>query len=1316
MKKFRELEKYSTLNPIRDHIKLQFNTVEPGKELEEIIEYLKANLNPATSRAIIFCTSRKATEEAAHDVNGKFGDHDELAGNAGYYHAGLDSETRERTFNQYKNGSLTILFATKAFGMGMDIPNIHHVYHMGPSSSFEDYLQEVGRAGRNQEDLKKAGFSKDNPIQAICCFSKDSFPSSRDRIQKTQISWNDLCNVYEVYKEYRSQFIVGNEKRLEKEYLPIPLNILTTSLKYMDADTDLSSLFRLSLYWLQQADRIHSRYFVPAYLEFENESFVVSNKNEILDDDLKGLYEYIYSVYEKDFEGTEYTLVDSNKLLKTFQINRDEMFMRILKAQKKGYLKLANKLNVKQTSYVKHDVEIGKLGGLNQFQFLEAVLEASSTILSLVKENEKTEIANNKLQEIIREIEDEVLFEGFINKVSSGASREFLKQFLKSSNLNELKRKNKGFKKEVNFIKAKNPDLYEILKSQKNILRSNKSSSILKSAFFLLNLHPRINITSKFSEENNTIIQIVQLETEKKALTMFSRKFCEDARALLEELQKATSRIIDVNELILKLPLSDPKYSEVENLFFLLRKLGYIRFPGGLVPMAIEMKFDNLTDLGELPEDENLRKVYEETLRMKKLRLIVLESFSELKDSDDQSNFIQEYFSNKDSIEVIRLIENYSKRSDELLASYRSEALKERFEELNDKQKEVYQEGIRNNISVLAGPGTGKTHTLVLRVARLIQEENIPPNKILVLAYNRAVVEELKIRLKSLFMELGYKRLIDSLQIYTFSALTGSVLKQSGINEDDLNAWEDTFLDLYKGRGRNILGKFSDVEYVFIDEFQDITNKRLEILKIVAPDFRTYITAIGDPNQSIYGYERVNENGSRGPEAYYDLFRKEYRPIEKELIINYRSNPSIIEASLKVLSDNAVTIPLRANPDIEEHKGEIEIYNQIGDYKWLHKFYKLISNKVSNEIAILFRSNDDLYKEYTLLKNLTEPLGYKIEIKGSATSFIKQREIAYVLERIMARAADRIHENEIPDYIKKIKDRHALWHQETLDDLNHLFEYYYKNYNEDSTYGDFIHFVEEITAKDDGQLFKILKRKKNIIIPTVILTTIHRVKGMEYESVIVPSSRASLPFDPNRNGYTLNEFEEIIEEEKRLRYVAYSRAKKYLIVALDEREKCIENKTEFRSDQNGDRGIPVKSGENNTVISWKAGNHPFFQEIHDNIHTSLTKGIELSIKIDQFGNYGLWNDDIMVEKFMSNYSRRFNGGVLDGVHVDSVVRYTAEDCQRYDEKHNSRYYQRWSNTAKKRGYIYLVNFFGYALEKERIKEIQQEIIDKIRSI
>jgi ATP-dependent DNA helicase RecQ len=1317
MKKFRELEKYSELNPVRDHIQLRFQETESGKELKAIIKELRTSLNPEFSRAIIFCTSRKLTEESSDEVNAKFRDHEALSGKAGFYHAGMDSETREKTFNRYKDGSLAILFATKAFGMGMDIPNIHHVSHLGPSGSFEDYLQEVGRSGRNEGALKKAGFSIENPIQAICYHSKDSFPKYRDWIQRTQISWNDLCNVYEVYKDYRSQFISGNDTRENRDFLPIPLNILSTSLKYMDAEADLGSLFRLSLYWLQQADRINSRYYVPAFLEFENNGFFDKDLgDQILDNDLKKLYTYIRKIYAQEFQETDSTLLEGTGLMKNLEVNRDEMFLLILKAQKKGLVKLVNKLNVNLTENCSHDLEIHKIKRTDGFQFIKALKAIALSLINEFRRDEKVELENENLQILIEEMESSVLFEDFLEKATNYGDREMFEIFLKSKDLRVEKKNRPEFAIWFNEKRRMQPELLELLQKQRQILKSNKSSTILKTAFFVLNLHPGLSITSKFSEETGAIIQIVKLETDRQELLNFVDEFCGNSEKLLVELMKESSRIVDINELLLRLPLKEPRYSEVENLFFLLRKLGYIRFQGGLVPMAIEMKFDNLAELGELAKDEDLRISYIETIRMKKLRLIVLECFSQLSDPTRQTDLIRDYFQGKNSKEIIKLVETYSKDSVKLLGPYRAEALKERVEGLNSHQAEVYHAGIRTHLSVIAGPGTGKTHTLVLRVARLIQEENISPNKILVLAYNRAVVEELKLRLKTLFSALGYKSLINSLQVYTYSGLVGSVLKQNGFRETELDNWEEEFLKLYKQKGRNILGRFSDVEYVFIDEFQDVTNKRLEILKVVAPTYRSFITAIGDPNQSIYGFDRIKEGGKRGPEEYYISFNKEYSPVEKNLTINYRSTPEIIEASKNSLPTGARVLPIEPNPDIETFSGNVDIYE--GDGEWLSKFYNLLKDKQNNEIAVLFRSNEELYKDFEIVKALAAPEGYKVEIKGSATSFTKQREIAYVLEVINRGRAGALVESKegISEYINNnIKVNFPNWDFDLLDDFVRLFNYFYEHYNENLTYGDFVDFVTEITAKDDGQLFKILKAQREITIPTVILTTIHRVKGMEYQNVIVPASTSKLPFDHRTQDFTAGEYQEILDEEKRLRYVAFSRAKTNLIVEVWERENCIES-GETYSPEVASRGVgvPVKNGDNNIRISWKAGNGQYFTNIHSNIHSDLKIGGSLTIKPDNYNNYGLWNGRIMIEKFMDNYIGRFNGNTLAGIYVDSIVRYTSEECQRYDERYNKRYFQNWSQDAVNRGYIYLVNFFGYAQPEELSKTRHQEKLREIK--
>jgi len=97
-------------------------------------------LKPAEARpAIVYAPSRKAAEELAS----------QLGRGAAAYHAGLDPATRERVQRHFLSGSLEVVVATIAFGMGIDKANVRTVIHTALPGSVEAYYQEIGRAGRD---------------------------------------------------------------------------------------------------------------------------------------------------------------------------------------------------------------------------------------------------------------------------------------------------------------------------------------------------------------------------------------------------------------------------------------------------------------------------------------------------------------------------------------------------------------------------------------------------------------------------------------------------------------------------------------------------------------------------------------------------------------------------------------------------------------------------------------------------------------------------------------------------------------------------------------------------------------------------------------------------------------------------------------------------------------------------------------------------------------------------------------------------------------------------------------------------------------
>jgi ATP-dependent DNA helicase RecQ len=92
--------------------------------------------------AIVYSATRRGAEKEAERLAGR-------GWRTAPYHAGLGAAARERASRAFAEGTVEVVAATVAFGMGIDRPDVRAVIHLAPPGSIEAYYQEVGRAGRD---------------------------------------------------------------------------------------------------------------------------------------------------------------------------------------------------------------------------------------------------------------------------------------------------------------------------------------------------------------------------------------------------------------------------------------------------------------------------------------------------------------------------------------------------------------------------------------------------------------------------------------------------------------------------------------------------------------------------------------------------------------------------------------------------------------------------------------------------------------------------------------------------------------------------------------------------------------------------------------------------------------------------------------------------------------------------------------------------------------------------------------------------------------------------------------------------------------
>ena len=259
---------------------------------------------------------------------------------------------------------------------------------------------------------------------------------------------------------------------------------------------------------------------------------------------------------------------------------------------------------------------------------------------------------------------------------------------------------------------------------------------------------------------------------------------------------------------------------------------------------------------------------------------------------------------------------------------------------LNERQAEAIlaQEPA---VAVVAGPGTGKTRTLVARIAHLIAQEGVPPKEITAVTFTRQAAQELRERLEA---ELGGKQALRGLTVGTFHAVCLQHLpakqlvgraeavkvlaellaargeagisaaecqrrisaQKNGLPGQDLpEGLREEYDAALQARGArdldDVLLEGRDLREaafrnLLVDEFQDVNPIQRELVLRWSQGGRS-LFVIGDPDQSIYGFRGADAEG-------FAALGRERAVRTLRLRENYRSAPAVLEAAKAVIAHN----------------------------------------------------------------------------------------------------------------------------------------------------------------------------------------------------------------------------------------------------------------------------------------------------------------------------------------------------------------------------------------------------------------------------
>ena len=1092
----------------RDNLSYRVEKVTEPEKSARLHELLSAKIGNGVGAAVVFAATRKRVEDYASLLASP-----QRGWSCAAFHAGLSAEEKKGILEDFLGGRLQVVVATNAFGMGIDKPNIRLVVHMDTPGSLENYIQEAGRAGRDQE-----------PAECVLLYNSADLEAQFGLQGMARIEKRDIDRIWRAI--LRAD--LGDGK-----------HVTLTESEILDDSVESTS-------FAEEASEQRRTKVRTAIAVLEKQGFLERDENQTMVLQVRPL------VPDEEAARSRIARLDLPETkqalwleVMTLLLTRDQEApfrlddfaelprMRSLYNQMRGsrykpVFQVLNEMAQPETGLISKDMlysaRLRVARTRHAGHLLNAISAREHELIQLLRDEEPN--PEGWVPLALRRVNQHLISKGHKSLIDD------VIRTLKTLSTDGRKMGRPAALLEIGYVRQDN-SLVRVSAPWIEILELSAVRG--SAAAVLLDL---LMMKAKANPGADSTLALVEF-SEAEVMSAFrgdmtlNLSVVRDVPAFIQYLL-----VYLHDNAIIELKNGKALISQAMSMRVLEKQKGNERrrfTKGDYAALSVHYseKVFQIHVMGEYAR-----------LGLERLgaHLRLSYAYFEMGKAAFAARFLRE---KPELYACATGLDSFRKIVDDLR---------------NPIQQAIVAEPAGSNMLVLAGPGSGKTRVVAHRCAYLLRVERVRSDRILVACFNRHAALQLRRQIFRLVDKDAY-----GVMIQTYHGLALRLLGRSlggaadGEELPDFNGLLEEATELLSGkqetdgvRGEEardrILGGFS---HILVDEYQDVGEREYAFISAIAgrresdDDRKLAIMAVGDDDQSIYAFKGANV-------AFIRRFQQDYDAKDKYLTENYRSTKAIITTANRLIARNTdrmkISQEIRVNRarDADPLGGSWETIDPVANGKVqrvfvgnsvhqaqfivgeIERMKKLDQKLKPADFAVLARTRDVLITVRAALDDAGVPVDWRADDEMQVSSF-KIREV----HAWLAHLDGSRHESW---------DALAVKNQITLRrgaaPVNRWWS-----------------FLEDIRSEWAGEAGEsevpvalireffaeaIAERQRNHRTGDgVVLVTAHKAKGLEFRHVIIADGDWRPHLDQAH-----------MEEERRVFYVAVTRARETLVVMV----------------------------------------------------------------------------------------------------------------------------------------------------------------------